>query len=84
MMRAQGETVGFCPPGRKPIGSADDPISSPSLAGAGIDKHLADRARKLRDKSDAEFEEFIRDTRAEVKTPPRATVMGGNLSKASR
>jgi hypothetical protein len=70
MMKAQGETVGFCPPGRKPdIGSAGDPISRPpTLAEAGIDdKNLAHRARQLRAKSDEEFEELIRDTRNEVK-----------------
>jgi hypothetical protein len=35
MMQAQAETVGFCPPGRKPdIGSAGDPISRPRIRNA--------------------------------------------------
>jgi hypothetical protein len=51
---------------------------------AGIDdKHLADRARKLRAKTDAEFEEFIRDTRAEVKLGfERAVVRADERAKA--
>jgi hypothetical protein len=47
-------------------GVSETPLK-PTLDEAGIDKNLAKRARILRDKSDAEFEEFIRDTRAEVK-----------------
>ncbi|MDO9541479.1 MAG: DNA N-6-adenine-methyltransferase [Kiritimatiellia bacterium] len=48
MIKEQRETVGLAKPGRKTIGSKKDPISeTPPLASAGIDKHLADRARKL-------------------------------------
>lgn len=50
LMVAQRETVGLATAGRpsSKIGSAADPISrAPTLAEAGIDKHLADRARKM-------------------------------------
>jgi hypothetical protein len=38
----------------------------PTLAEAGIDKHLADRARKLGRLSDDEFEKVVTDGRDEI------------------
>ena len=46
MMEEQRETVGLNEGGRPKTGSRDDPVSKPTLADAGIDKHLADRARR--------------------------------------
>lgn len=53
-MAKQRETVGLAKGGAekgvgrrgKECGSGDDPHSLPTLADAGIDKHLADAARK--------------------------------------
>ncbi|MGO9720866.1 MAG: hypothetical protein ACLPOA_09820 [Methylocella sp.] len=52
------------PSGRPPkeIGSIPDPISDDkpiTLADAGIDKHLADKARKFADRTEDEFETFL-------------------------
>jgi hypothetical protein len=59
-MESQAETVGLSEgtKGSKVKGARVD--EKPTLAEAGIDKNLAHRARILRTKSDAEFEEFIR------------------------
>jgi phage N-6-adenine-methyltransferase len=72
IIAAQKETVGLASGGehggRKKIdGSRTDPsIQRPTLAEAGIDKHLADRARKLAAIPAAEFEERIDDWRARI------------------
>jgi site-specific DNA-methyltransferase (adenine-specific) len=47
------------PAGRKKIGSKSEPISSPTLAQAGIDRKLAARAQKLTEVPKAEFEKAI-------------------------
>lgn len=49
LMQAQKETVGLSQGGRpEKTGSNSNPVSKPAtLAEAGIDKNLADRARKL-------------------------------------
>jgi hypothetical protein len=53
LMAAQKAAVGLGRPGPKKIGSTADPIS---LGEAGIDKHLAHRARNDAKKSEEEFE----------------------------
>jgi hypothetical protein len=40
-------------------GSEEQPERPITLAEAGIDKHLADRARKFADRTDDEFETFL-------------------------
>jgi hypothetical protein len=48
MMAEQKKTVGLAPAGRPKIGLSENPISKPpTLAEAGIDKNLANKARKL-------------------------------------
>ncbi|MCR4376280.1 MAG: hypothetical protein NUW22_15675 [Acidobacteria bacterium] len=68
LMQAQRETVGLAPAGRyKPIGSDGDPIETPpTLAEAGIDKHLADRARKFAAVPAETFESEISEWRGRV------------------
>jgi N6-adenosine-specific RNA methylase IME4 len=68
MMVAQYATVGKAKAGRpKKIGSVADPISiPPSLAAAGIDKHLADRGRTRVAIPKAEFEQSIAEGRARI------------------
>jgi len=66
MIAAQKATVGLAkPPGKKrEIGSEPDPI--PALADAGIDKHLADRARKLARLPEVEFNARLGNLRERV------------------
>jgi len=68
MIKRQRETVGLAKAGRPPIiGSVADPISArPTLAEAGIDKHLADRARKYAAIPEDEFESRISEWRVEA------------------
>jgi phage N-6-adenine-methyltransferase len=62
MKNAQSELLAKV--GRPKNGSPSDPFSKlPTLAEIGIDKHLADRARKLAAFSDGEFEEKVDDWR---------------------
>lgn len=72
LMQAQKKGGGLAKAGRpiKKIGSARVPISEsqPTLAEAGIDKHLADRARKLAAIPSPQFEKAIVDWR-EQQTP---------------
>jgi len=46
-------------PTSKKIGAAADPISAKSLHDAGVDKHLADRARKMARLSENDFEKKV-------------------------
>ncbi len=63
-MAEQRETTGLAPAGRpKKIGSPADPISKGTLKEAGIDKYLADRARKLAALPKEKFEAMIVDWR---------------------
>jgi N6-adenosine-specific RNA methylase IME4 len=62
----QAATVGLSKPGehggrkRKIDGSRADPsIQRPTLLGAGIDKHLADRGRKFAELSEPDFEKLL-------------------------
>lgn len=67
MIAAQRETVGLSEGGRPAkTGSRADPVSLPTLAEAGIDKHLADRARKLAAIPETEFTEIVSDWRGRV------------------
>ncbi len=85
MIRAQKETVGLGTPGFRAklnIGSPRNPMFTipPSLAEAGIDKHLANSARKYDDVSDDEFEAMIAGWREDiVRANTRVTV---NLLRA--
>jgi len=64
MMEAQKETVGFNEGGRpKKTGVLETPVLKPTLDGAGIDKNLAKRARKLHALPSADFERVISDGR---------------------
>ena len=79
MMAAQRATVGLAKAGRpKKIGTNPDPISAPpvaALADAGIDKHLADTARKLAAVPEQKFERMIGEWRQNVtEDKARATV----------
>jgi len=68
LMETQRQTVGLAPAGRpKENGSGSDPISKPiTLAEAGIDKHLADRARKYAAISPDEFETILAERRQRI------------------
>jgi phage N-6-adenine-methyltransferase len=70
LMAAQRDSVGLAPAGRpKEIGSNPDPIiRPPTLAEAGIDKHLADRARKYAAVPEQEFEDILADRRERIET----------------
>lgn len=69
LIAAQKETVGLHEGGRpKKTGSDTDPVSIPTLADAGIDKHLADRARKMAAVPEAKFEAAIGEWRETVST----------------
>ena len=58
-MEAQ-KAAGLLPQGRPKNGSAMDPFSKPiTLEEAGIDKHLADKARKFAARTPEEFEIFL-------------------------
>jgi N6-adenosine-specific RNA methylase IME4 len=67
MMEEQKETVGLAPAGRpsKKIGFSENPIT-PTLAEAGIDKNLANRARKFAAMDETSFSELVADTRDTV------------------
>jgi phage N-6-adenine-methyltransferase len=66
LMAAQRE-AGLMDVGRPKNGSQEDPFSKhPTLAEAGIDKHLADRARKLAAIPETEFEGIIADWRDRI------------------
>lgn len=69
LMAAQKEAVGMAPAGRpKEIGLPENPIiRPPTLAEVGIDKNLADRARKLAAVPAAEFEGRVQQWRDEVR-----------------
>ena len=70
LMKAQRQTVGLATAGRpRKIGSEPDPISKPAtLAEAGIDKHLADRGRKLAAMPDEKFAHVVERWRARTIT----------------
>jgi hypothetical protein len=57
LMAAQKETVGFSKGGRPKTGIPENPVSGkpPTLAEAGIDKNLADKARKAAGMPETEF-----------------------------
>ncbi len=61
LIAEQRETVGLAQAGRPKIGLQENPINStPTLAQAGIDKNLANRARKLaKIESDASNSETV-------------------------
>jgi len=66
LIEAQKETVGLASGGQpyQSTGSGRDPVErQPTLDDAGIDKHLADRARKLGWLSDEEFAARARNWR---------------------
>ena len=69
LIAAQRETVGLAKGGQpyQSTGSKADPVeAAPTLAEAGIDKHLADRARKMAAVPQAKFDGMIGDWRDRV------------------
>lgn len=69
LMAMQRETVGLSVGGRptEKTGSQTDPVSAPpTLSEAGIDKHLADRARKLAAVPETEFNSLMEGWREKV------------------
>jgi N6-adenosine-specific RNA methylase IME4 len=73
LIRSQKETVGLAKPGerggrkRKIDGSRTDPSNGrPTLAEAGIDKHLADRARTLARLPGAQFDAMLGEWRERI------------------
>jgi N6-adenosine-specific RNA methylase IME4 len=65
MMAAQRESVGLAPAGN-PNWVSEKPDSPPTLADAGIDKNLANRARKLHALPSSEFERVVADGRQAI------------------
>jgi N6-adenosine-specific RNA methylase IME4 len=65
MMAAQRESVGLAPAGN-PNWVSEKPDSPPTLAEAGIDKNLANRARKLHALPSSEFERVVADGRQAI------------------
>jgi len=64
LIDAQRQNNGLSPGGRpKKTGSESDPVSQPTLEAAGIDKHLAHRARKLAEVPEQQFENLVADWR---------------------
>lgn len=70
LIEEQRESVGLAPGGqpyKRSTGSTPDPVEiTPTLAEAGIDKHLADRARKLARVDATEFEQRLQEGRARI------------------
>lgn len=71
-MQAQRETVGLAPGGQpyRSTGSQSDPVEKPTLADAGIDKHLADRARKYAAVPAEEWDRELNEWRERVSSEP--------------
>lgn len=77
LMAEQRDAVGMAPSGRPKIGSMPDPILSiHTLADAGIDKHLADKARKAAAVPEESFEKAIDKKRDNI-------INGAHVSNAS-
>jgi N6-adenosine-specific RNA methylase IME4 len=73
MMAEQRDTVGFAPAGRRSkIGLSKNPIS---LADAGIDKNLANRARKVSALSMTERKRVITEGRKAIERGPERKVL---------
>jgi phage N-6-adenine-methyltransferase len=71
LMAAQKGSAGLNAGGRpsEKTGSKTDPVyAAPTLAEAGIDKHLADRARKYAAVPEMEFESILADRRERIET----------------
>jgi len=66
MIAGQKATVGLNEGGRPKTGLQKNPVSKPTLAEAGIDKNLADRARKMAAVPADQFEEMVGDWRVRV------------------
>jgi hypothetical protein len=84
MMAAQKEAFGTAQGKRSDLGLEKTQVETPTLAEAGIDKNLANRARKLGALSEEEFKETVAEGRKQIiaktakvigdliKTPPSA------------
>lgn len=71
-MAAQRD-AGMLNEGGRPItGSVVDPVYNPTLEDAGIDKHLADRARKLAAIPATEFDGIVTEWRDRIEQENRA------------
>lgn len=66
LITAQRETVGLAQGKRTDLGPERTQVDKPTLADAGIDKHLADRARKLAAVSAVEFDGMVGEWRERV------------------
>jgi hypothetical protein len=84
LMAAQKETVGFSKGGRPKTGIPENPVLSkpPTLAEAGIDKNLAEKARKAAAMPEAAFAEAKEAKRAAVLT--RQSDGGGQAKPRKR
>lgn len=86
MIEKQKATVGLNrgAKGSKVTGSVRVPLKddAPTLADAGVDKHLADRDRKLAAIPEAKFEQ--RGFPSASPAPPRSSLRGTGLAQAAR
>jgi hypothetical protein len=74
MMKKQKETVGLNEGGRPKTGFSKNPVSSkPTLAEAGINKNLANRARTLAAMSEKEFKETVKAKRQATRKTNKPT-----------
>lgn len=94
LMAAQKKTVGFAKGGqphqKKSTGLSKNPVAT--LAEAGIDKNLANRARQFAEMSESRFENLVKDARADaqqgaerraVKAAAMATLRQDALSRTA-
>jgi phage N-6-adenine-methyltransferase len=68
LMEAQKEHFGTAQGRRSDLGPNSTQVEKPTLADAGIDKHLADRARKYAAVPAQEFEDILADRRDRIET----------------
>lgn len=66
LMQGQRESVGLAQGKRTDLGPERTQVDRPTLEDAGIDKHLADRARKLTKADAEEFERRLVEGRARI------------------
>lgn len=79
LMAAQREHFGTAQGRRSDLGLNSTQVEKPTLADAGIDKNLADRARKYAAVPEQEFEEILADRRERIETEnKRVTAVFGD------
>lgn len=85
MRVGQKETIGLASGRegkRKSLGSVADPSWRPTLADAGIDKHLANEGRKLGALSEPEFEQAIETARGAIGKVVKAALQNEDKAEA--